>query len=140
MTFKFKNAGQLRRNRKIEGEEGTEIGFPGGDRLWILAATDANPRWVRFGDEYINGLRRLQRANASDERVKAYQVEWFTNLFVLRWDVKGEDDEPVPFSKEAVRAFLAETDDVVPTIQKTAFDTLNFRGDKFEVVVGEGKD
>lgn len=140
MTFKFKNAGQLRRNRKIEGEEGTEIGFPGGDRLWILAATDANPRWVRFGDEYINGLRRLQRANASDERVKNFQVEWFTNLFVLRWDVKGEDDEPVPFSKEAVKAYLMETDDVIPSIQKTAFDTLNFRGDKFEVVVGEGKD
>lgn len=140
MTFKFKNAGLLKRNRKIEGEEGTEIGFPGGDTLWVLAATDANPRWVRFGDEYINGLRRLQRANANDERVKAYQVEWFTNLFVLRWDVKGDDDEPVPFSKEAVKAYLMETDDVVPAIQKTAFDSMNFRGDKVEVVVGEGKD
>jgi len=100
MSFKFKNAGLLKRNRRVEGEEGTEIGFPGGDKLWILAATDANPRWVRFGDDYINGLRRLTRANANDERVKAYQVEWFANLFVLRWDVKGEDDESVPFSKE----------------------------------------
>lgn len=140
MTFKFKNTGQLKRNRKIEGEEGTEIGFPGGDTLWILAATDANPRWVRFGDEYINGLRRLQRANANDERVKSYQVEWFANLFVLRWDVKGENDEPVPFSKDAVKAYLMETDDVVPAIQRTAFDNTNFRGDKVEVVVHEGKD
>lgn len=140
MTYRFKNADRLKRNRKIEGEEGTEVGFSGGDKLWILAATDANSRWVRFGDDYINGLRRLQRANASDERVKAYQVEWFTTLFVLRWDVKGDDDQPVPFSKDAVKAYLMETDDVVPSIQKIAFDTMNFRGDKVEVVVGEGKD
>lgn len=140
MSFKFKNASLLKRNRKIEGEEGTEIGFNGGDTLWILAATDANPRWVRFGDEYINGLRRLTRANASDERVKTYQVEWFTRLFVLRWDVKGENDEPIPFSAEACAAYLAETDDVVPAIQKTAFDNTNFRGDRIEAVVHEGKD
>lgn len=140
MSYRFKNADRLKRNRKIEGEEGTEIGFPGGDKLWILAATDANPRWVRFGDDYINGLRRLQRANANDDRVKAYQVEWFANLFVLRWEVKGEDDEPVAFSKEALKAYLMETDDVVPAIQRTAFDNQNFRGDKIEVVVGEGKD
>jgi len=29
---------------------------------------------------------------------------------------------------------------VVPAIQRTAFDNQNFRGDKVEVVVGEGKD
>jgi hypothetical protein len=75
MSYKFKNAQRLKRDRCIEGETGTEIGFPGGDMLWILAATDANPRWVRFGDDYINGLRRLHRANASDERVKTWQAE-----------------------------------------------------------------
>lgn len=140
MTYNFKNADRLKRNRTIEGETGTEIGFPGGDVLWVLAATDANPRWVKFGDEYINGLRRLQRANASDERVKAYQAEWFTNLFVLRWDVKAEGDEPVPFSRDACRAYLMETDDVIPAIQQTAFNNQNFRGDKIEVAVDEGKD
>lgn len=140
MTYNFKNADRLKRNRTIEGETGTEIGFPGGDVLWVLAATDANLRWVKFGDEYINGLRRLQRANASDERVKAYQAEWFTNLFVLRWDVKAEGDEPVPFSRDACRAYLMETDDVIPAIQQTAFNNQNFRGDKIEVAVDEGKD
>ena len=55
MSYRFKNADRLKRNREIEGETGTEIGFPGGDTLWILAATDANTRWVRFGDDYING-------------------------------------------------------------------------------------
>ena len=32
-----------------------------------------------------------------------------------------------------------ETDDVIPAIQRTAFDNQNFRGAKVEVVVGEGK-
>jgi hypothetical protein len=139
MSYKFKNADRLKRNRAIEGETGTEIGFPGGDTLWILAATDANPRWLKFGDDYINGLRRLQRANASDERVKTYQAEWFTRIFVFQWDVKGEDDAAVPFSQEACRSYLMETDDVIPAIQRTAFDNQNFRGAKVEVVVGEGK-
>ncbi len=106
----------------------------------ILAATDANPRWLKFGDDYINGLRRLQRApTLRDERVKTYQAEWFSRLFVFRWDVKGEDDAAVPFSQEACRAYLLETDDVIPAIQRTAFDNQNFRGAKVEVVVGEGK-
>jgi hypothetical protein len=139
LSFKFKNADKLKRNREIEGGTGAEMGFDGGDTIWILAATDANPRWVKFGDDYINELRRLQRANASAERTKAFLAEWYTRLFVLRWEVKGEGDKPVPFSQEACRAFLMETDDVIPAIQKTAFDTQNFRGAKIEVVVGEGK-
>ncbi len=139
MSYKFKNVDKLKRNREIEGGTGTELGFDGGDTIWVLAATDANPRWVKFGDDYINELRRLQRANASTERTKAFLAEWFTRLFVLRWEVKGVGDKSVPFSQEACRAFLMETDDVIPAIQKTAFDNTAFRGAKIEVVVGEGK-
>jgi hypothetical protein len=58
---------------------------------------------------------------------------------MLRWDVKGEDDAAMPFSQEACRAYLLETDNVIPAIQRTAFDSQNFGGAKIEVVVGEGE-
>ena len=136
--FKFKNAARMTRDRTIEGETGTEIGFPGGDRLWVLAATDANSRWEKFGDDYINELRRLQRANATADRLKKFQAEWFTRMFVLRWDVKGDDDRPVPFSTEAAESYLM-LDDVIPAIQRVVFENQNFRGARIEVVVDEGK-
>jgi hypothetical protein len=137
--FKFKNTARLTRDRKIEGETGTEVGLAGGDTLWLLAATDANPRWEKWGDDYLNELRRLTRANASTDRVKEFLAEWYTRMFVLRWSVAGEDGQPVPFSTEACEAYLMQTDDVIPAIQRTVFETQNFRGARIEVVVGEGK-
>lgn len=134
--FKFKNIDQQKRNREIEGVTGTELGLAGGITLMVLAATDANPRWKQFGQAYRDEVGRLIRAKASDERVKAFQADHFSRMFVIGWDVLDADsDRPIPLTHEACVEFLLESDDAIPAIQATVFENQNFRGARIEALV-----
>lgn len=138
--FTFKNIGRLQRDRTIEGETGTELAV-GDVTLRVLAGTDANPRYRQWGEDWRNELKRLSRANASEERVKKFQAEWFTRMFVLDWPKPPLDGDghPVPFSKEACEAFLFQADDVIPAILDIVFETKMFRGARVEAIVGTAK-
>ena len=136
--FNFKNIDSQKRNREIEGTTGAELGLAGGVTLQVLAATDANPRWKQFGDDYLAEVRRLVRAKASDERVKAFQADQFAKLFVIGWDVlNADDDSPIPLTYEACVAYLMESDDAIPAIQAMVFENQNFRGARIEAVVNQ---
>ena len=140
--FKFKNINLQKRNREIEGITGGELGLAGGITLWVLAATDANPRWKQFGDNYTAEVRRLLRAKASDERVKAFQADQFAKIFVIRWEgVLDEDnnDAPIPLNTETCVDFLLESDDAIPAIQAMVFENQNFRGARIEAIVNSAK-
>lgn len=139
-SFKFKNIDKQKRNRDIEGVVGTELGLAGGVTLQVLAATDANPRWKQFGQDYLDEVKRLIRAKASDERVKAFQADQFARIFVIGWDVlDAEDDSPIPLTYEACVAYLMESDDAIPAIQATVFDNQNFRGARIEAIAAHLK-
>ena len=140
--YKFKNIAKLKRNREIEGVTGTPVHFKKvGVTFQVLAATDANPRWRQFGDDYLNEYRRLQRAGADEERITRFLAENITRLFVIGWPQPPlhEDDTPVPFSTEACVAYLVEADDVIPAILAVVGETTNYRGEAVEIVTGELK-
>jgi hypothetical protein len=138
--IKFGNIDHLKRNRKIEGETGTAVGLPGGITLTVLCASDANPAWKRFGDQFVAELRRMSAANASEDDVKKYVAERLTTLLITGWDgVTDVDGNPVPFSRDACIQFLMQTDDVVAAVQRIAFDSQYFRGQRIEAVIGEAK-
>lgn len=140
-NFRFKNIDKLKRNRDIEGITGTELGLGAGITLTVLCASDANPRWRQFGDDYTAEVRRLIKAKASEDRVKKFQAAEFARLFVIAWEgVVDADDNPIPMTLEACTAFLYEADDAIPAIQETVFETKFFRGQRVEAVatrVGE---
>lgn len=138
--FKFGNIDDLKRNRDIEGETGTEVALRGGIKLRLLCATDANPAWKQHGEAFRNELRRLARAGASDERVKKYLAHELTRLFVKGWEgVMDTEGNAIPWTKEACEAFLVEADDAIPAIQDIVYDTQNFRGQRIEAIVEAGK-
>ena len=138
--FRFGNIEDLKRNRDIEGEAGTEVALRGGIKLRLLCASDANPRWKQYGEAFRAELRRLSRAGASDDRVKKYLAEQLTRIFVKDWEgVVDTDGHPIPFTKEASEAFLIEADDAIPAIQEIVYDTQNFRGQRIEAIVEAAK-
>lgn len=141
MGFQFKNIQSLKRNREIEGTIGTTIGFrSSGIALQVLAASDANPRWREFGESYTNEYRRLQRANASEERLNKFLAENLTKLFVVGWTgVRDEGDNEVPFTREACVELLLATDDVVPALLEVVSDNMKFRGARIEIISDELK-
>lgn len=141
MGFQFKNIQSLKRNREIEGDIGTTIGFrSSGIALQVLAASDANPRWREFGESYMNEYRRLQRANAPEERLNKFLAENLTKLFVKGWTgVRDEGDNEVPFTREACVELLLATDDIIPALLEVVSDNMKFRGARIEIVSDELK-
>ncbi len=141
MTFNFKNIDSLKRNREIEGSIGTTIGFrSSGISLQVLAASDANPRWREFGDTYMNEFRRLQRANAPQERIDKFLAENLTRIFVKDWTgVLDEAGNVVPFTQEACVALLLATDDIMPALLEVVSDNMKFRGARIEIIADELK-
>lgn len=133
--YRFDNIGAMQRNREIEGEKGTELGLPGGITLFVLAATDANPKWRSRSEEITNELRRLNNAKATSDRVRTYLSRIYAETLVLGWaNVKTEGVE-VPFSVEACTAFLRQADDAYAAVDHVVYDTKNFRGERIEAVV-----
>lgn len=140
--YKFKNIDKLKRNREIEGTVGTPVHFKKvGVTFQVLAATDANPRWRQYGDDYLNEYRRLQRAGADEARINKFLAENITRMFITGWPVPPvyEDDTPVQFSPEACVAYLTEADDVIPALLAVVSETTNFRGELVEIISGELK-
>mgnify|MGYP000452750931 CR=1 FL=1 len=136
MGFQFKNIDSLKRNREIEGTVGTTIGFKAsGIALQVLAASDANPRWRELGDNYVNEYRRLQRANAPEERIKKFLAENLTRIFIIGWSgVLDVDGNEIPFTHEACVALLLEVDDIIPALLEVVSDNMKFRGARIEII------
>lgn len=138
--FKFGNIKQLQRDREVEGTTGTQIHLRGGICITALCASDANPAWKKFGEDFLAELKRLSRANASDERVKEYLAAELTRLMVRNIEgVVDEDGNAIPFSPEMSRQFLKEADDAIPALQNIVYDTQNFRGQRIEAIVESAK-
>lgn len=130
----FKNVAKSQRNREIEGVTGTEIGMTDGVKLQVLCMSDANPRWVQFGDDYSAELNRLTRAGASSKQMKKFFDEWLPRLFIIGWrDNPGPDDTDVPFSLENCQSYFRQSDDAYLAILQNVRDTLNFRGARIQL-------
>lgn len=131
----FKNIGKSQRNREIEGVTGTEIGMTDGVKLQVLCMSDANPRWVQFGDDYSAELNRLTRAGASAAKMKKFFDEWLPRLFIIGWkDNPGPDgDSDVPFSLPNCQSYFRQSDDAYLAILQNVRDTQNFRGARVQV-------
>lgn len=132
--YQFKNIKKSQRNREIEGVTGTEIGMTDGVKLQTLCMSDANPRWVQFGDDYSAELNRLTLAGASAKRMKKFFDEWLPRLFIIGWsDIPGPDDNDVPFSLDACQSYFRQSDDAYLAILQNVRDTRNFRGERIQV-------
>ena len=93
--FKFGNIDHLKRDLKIEGETGTELGIEGGITLVVLAATEANPRWKARGEQVRAELNRLSNARADSKRVRDYLAGIYAECIVIGWrgvvDAEGRE-------------------------------------------------
>ena len=137
--YVFDNIDDLKRNREIEGETGTELGLPGDRTLIVLAASDANPRWRQQSEQILNELGRLRNARASSERVRAFLARKYAETLIKDWRGITSNGTPIPFSPEACTAFLLAADDAYAAVDAVVYETKNFRGSRIEAVVGEAK-
>lgn len=139
--FNFGKVDHLIRNLEIEGETGTELGLDGTDiTLTVLAGTDANLRWKNGREKMRAELKRLENAKAGQDRIRAYLAGIYADVIVKDWrGVVDANDNPIPFSREACKAFLIKVDDAFAAIESVIFDTKNFRGARIEAVVTEVK-
>ena len=138
-NYSFDNIESLQRNREIEGEEGTEIGLPGGITLVVLAASDANPRWAKRNAQIRAELRRLEAAMASPERQRVYLARVYAECLVKDWRGVKSNGIEVPFSVDACTAFLKLADDAFEAVGAVVYDTKMFRGERVEIAVEQGK-
>lgn len=135
--YTFDNIGDLKRDRAIEGETGTELGLPGGITLIVLAASDANPRWRGMHEAVTRHLNKLANARASAEATRKYLAGIYAQALVKDWRGVRSQGVEVPFSVEACTAFLMQADDAYAAVDKVVYDTKNFRGDRIEAIVSE---
>lgn len=138
--FDFGNVDHLIRNLEIEGEIGTELGLEGTDiTLIVLAASDANPRWKAGVQKMRNELNRLQNAKASPKRQREYLAGIYADTLVKDWrGVVDKAGNPIPFTREACKAFLVKVDDAFAAIESICYETKMFRGARIEAAVEAG--
>jgi hypothetical protein len=135
--YSFDEIDDLQRNREIEGKTGTVIYFPGDRWIRMLAATDANPKWMARRKIIAEGTRRLANAEANDARYRAFIVPHIAEALCIGWGgwrVKGAE---IDFSPEACKALLLKADDVYATVSQVMYDDKKFRGDRIEAVIKE---
>ncbi len=138
--YQFDGIEAMQRNREVEGVTGTELGLPGGIVLTVLAASDANPRWRNRSEEIGTELRRLSNARATPARQRAYLSRIYAECLVIDWrGVKSKGVE-IPFSVDACTAFLKAADDAFAAVDAVVYETKNFRGQRVNAVIDEGKD
>lgn len=139
--FKFDDIDDLKRKPEIEAK-GAVFGFPGGNgKRWmrVRAATSNNPFWRAQSDRILKQLREFELANAPDAMVKEFLAEKFAALLVVDWGNWEIDGVEIPFSAEACFALLMQTDDVYKLINGAVFRDENFRHERAELVLVEGK-
>lgn len=138
--YQFDGIETMQRNRDIEGKTGTELGLPGGIVLTVLAASDANPRWRNRSEEIGAELRRLANARATPVRQRQYLSRIYAECLVIDWrGVKSKGIE-IPYSVDACAAFLKAADDAFAAVDAVVYETKNFRGQRVNAVIEEGKD
>ncbi len=139
--FDFGKVDHLIRNLDIEGKTGTELGLEGTDiTLIVLAGTDANLGWKHRREKMRAELKRLENAKAGPERIRAFLAEVYSDVIVKDWrGVVDSNDNAIPFSREACKAFLIKVDDAFAAVEDVIFNTKNFRGQRIEAVVAEAK-
>lgn len=138
--FTFGNVDHLKRNLEIEGVTGTELGLEGTEiTLIVLAASDANPRWKAGSQKMRNELNRLSNAKANPKRVREFLAGIYAETLIKDWRgvVDGEGN-PIPFTREACKAFLIQVDDAFAAIEALCYETKMFRGQRIEAVVETG--
>lgn len=136
----------LKRDLKIEGETGTELGLEGGVTLIVLAATDANPAWKAKRGPAGAELNRLRNAHADQKALRARTIALYVDAIVIGWyyvdaaekrhaGPLDREGNAIPFTKEACRAFLETFDDAFAAVEAVIYDTQKFRGARVEAVV-----
>lgn len=133
--YVFDNIGPMQRDRKIEGETGTELGLPGGITLIVRAATDANPVWRNRSEEITAELNRLRNARATNDRVRTYLSRIYADCLVIGWSGVKSNGVEIPYSPEACAAFLRQADDAYAAVDNVVYESKNFRGARIEAVV-----
>lgn len=135
----------LTRDREIEAN-GKPMEFPDvGVTLTVRCASDANPLWVKRAEAVGNETRRLFNFYKDDQdqrrvKMKEFMCDVFAEILVAGWEgVLDENDQPMPFTRENVRDFLAEHDDVYAEIDRQVWDNKNFRAEHVKKVVDEAK-
>jgi hypothetical protein len=135
--YSFDEIDDLQRNREIEGKTGTVIYFPGDRWIRMLAATDANPKWMARRKIIAEGTRRLANAEANDARYRAFIAPHIAEALCIGWGGWRVNGAEIDFSTEACKALLLKADDVYATISQVMYDDKKFRGDRIEAVIKE---
>jgi len=143
MAGNFGGIDALRRNRKIEGEEGIDLRIPNSEVvLHVLAATDSNPKWRALKDKTMKEAARQEKAGASAEELQNIWAKLFAAALVIGWkNVVDAEGHPVDFSIENCTKFLSagEADDAYDAVRLECANTQNFRIARKEAIVDNAK-
>lgn len=132
--YSFDDIDELQRNREIEGKTGTPIYFPGERFIQVLAATDANPKWMARRKIIADGTRRLANAEAGDNRYRAFIVPHIAECLCIGWGGWKVGGVEIEFSTEACKALLMKADDVYAAVVQVMNNDKMFRGARIEAV------
>jgi len=135
--YDFDDVGDLQRNLEIEGKTGTPVFFPGDRWIQVLAASDANPKWLARRKIVEEGTRRLANAEANNRRYRAFIVPHLAEALCIGWGGWKVSGVEIEFSTEACKALLLKADDVYTAILQIVYDDKKFRGDRIEVLTRE---
>lgn len=135
--YSFDDIDDLQRKRDIEGKTGTPIYFPGERWIQVLAASDANPKWLARRKIIAEGTRRLANAEANDGRYRAFIVPHIAEALCIGWGGWKVNGVEIEFSTEACKALLLKADDVYAAVTQVMYDDKKFRGDRIEVLTKE---
>lgn len=137
--YEFDDIEDAIRRPEIEGKTGTVVQFPRNRWMRLLAATDANPKWAAQSEEINIELRKLENAKAPAQHVRHYLAGKFAECCVAEWGGWKSKGIDIPLSVEACSALLRSAFDYYNIVYTTVWDTKNFRGQRIQAVIDEGK-
>lgn len=139
--YKFDDVDEFKRRPELEAK-GVLFGFPGGKKkrwMRIAAATENNPFWRAELDRIRKHLNELSAAEAPISVEKEYLAEKIAKLLIRDWGGWEADGVEIPFSTEAAFALLMSTDDIYQRIRGIMFNDANYRTERADLVLAEGK-
>lgn len=122
---------------ELESGKGIDLDYGEDGVITIRRAGGANKKYSTVAAAKLKPYaRRMQNGTIEPEVIDRVMAEIFAEAVIIGWrNVKGEDGEPLQFTKENCVKLLTDLPDLFADIQAQAERVSNFRAEATEEAV-----
>jgi len=121
-------------DQKKERDNGVEVEFPGGVKLWIRRAGGNNVAYEKALDEVMKPYRRqLQQGLLDEGKARELEARVYARGVIINWEgVTDESGAKMDCTEENIVKLFTDLPDLFVEVKQQATDIANFRVEQRE--------